>query len=597
MTFNAARPPTHTGKLRGVHLAIVVENKDGDGNPGYRVKVKYPWLSEEEKAYWARIVVPMAGPDRGAYCLPELDDQVLVVFEHGDINRPLVLGALWSKKQEPVEVNASGKNNTKLIKSRSGHRIIFDDTEGAEKITIVDKTRKNKVVLDSVGKIVKIESDGDITIKSAANAIVHGNALKLGTSAKLTARGQQVLVHASSSFELKASRSVVVNGSSVTLNVSNSQAAQVSGTGSGFLGGAAEERPKDQIAEQQSRAGAGAGTDGGGGRSDAGAREASEQEVTRAPEGDAYVLSAEMKAPGGEPLAHERVSIIDPDTGGVLTEVLTDQDGRFATRVPAQKNYHLRLEGEELYHTEQLQDDEIAYLLAVKFFTFARKPLANKRVKITGEGLTVEEATDDEGAIRMHMPAGEYELDLEGVKFRAHTILQMELEAGDPHQFIGGNAYVLSAELKSSGGEPLGFEQVSIIDPQTGAQVGEPVITDADGRLRAMVPDDLKYDLKIHDDGDPVEHRQPSDRELQPLLCVRFLTRDGRPIAHEPVAVRGPGESGQHETDTEGTLLLPTFAGEYEIAIRRRTFRAHTLLASELAADAEIYQFAIEDGA
>ena len=145
-------------KLRGVHLAIVVENTEGDGNPGYRVKVKFPWLNEQEKTYWARIAIPMGGEERGTYFLPEVDDQLLVVFEHGDINRPIVIGALWSKKQEPVEVNESGKNNTKLIKSRSGHRIIFDDKEGAEKVTIVDKTKKNKIVLDSANKLVKIES-------------------------------------------------------------------------------------------------------------------------------------------------------------------------------------------------------------------------------------------------------------------------------------------------------------------------------------------------------------------------------------------------------------------------------------------------------
>jgi len=146
----------HSSKIRGVQLAIVVDNKDGADNSGYRVKVKLPWLSDQESTFWARIAVPMGGPDRGTYVLPEIDDQVLVVFEHGDISRPIVIGGLWSKKQEPVEVNQSGKNNTKLIKSRAGHRIIFGDKEGAEKIVIVDKTQKNKIILDSVNKIVKI---------------------------------------------------------------------------------------------------------------------------------------------------------------------------------------------------------------------------------------------------------------------------------------------------------------------------------------------------------------------------------------------------------------------------------------------------------
>ena len=59
-------------KLRGVWLAIVTDNKD-DGQP-FRVKVKFPWLPGDEKTYWARIAVPMAGPDRGTYFLPEVDD-------------------------------------------------------------------------------------------------------------------------------------------------------------------------------------------------------------------------------------------------------------------------------------------------------------------------------------------------------------------------------------------------------------------------------------------------------------------------------------------------------------------------------------------
>ena len=158
-------------------------------NPGYRVKVKYPWLTEQEKTYWARIAVPMGGNERGTYFLPEVDDQVLVVFEHGDINRPIVIGALWSKKQEPVEINESGKNNTKLIKSRAGHRIIFDDKEGAEKITIVDKTKKNKIVLDSANKVVKIECAGDIEVKAKANVIMHSeHARRSGPRAEFTGK-------------------------------------------------------------------------------------------------------------------------------------------------------------------------------------------------------------------------------------------------------------------------------------------------------------------------------------------------------------------------------------------------------------------------
>jgi uncharacterized protein involved in type VI secretion and phage assembly len=96
-------------KIRGVQLAVVVDNKDGPDNPGYRVKLKLPWLNEQESTFWAWAAVPMGGSGRGTYMLPEIDDQVLVVFEHGDIDRPIVIGALWSKKQDPVEVNQGAR--------------------------------------------------------------------------------------------------------------------------------------------------------------------------------------------------------------------------------------------------------------------------------------------------------------------------------------------------------------------------------------------------------------------------------------------------------------------------------------------------------
>jgi phage baseplate assembly protein gpV len=235
-------------KVRGVRLAIVVDHKDGHGNPGYRVKLKFPWLNEQETSFWARIAVPMAGSDRGTYVLPEIDDQVLVVFEHGEFDRPIVIGSVWSKKQEPVEVNQSGKNNTKLIKSRAGHRIIFDDQDGAESITIVDATGKNKIVLDSAGKVVKIESDGDIEVIAKTNVIVHASALKIGATEGVTGQGRLVLAHAKKTFGIKAASRIAIGGGSTTINVTNAAATSVSGTGSGAVGGAPPEQPKRSAA-------------------------------------------------------------------------------------------------------------------------------------------------------------------------------------------------------------------------------------------------------------------------------------------------------------------------------------------------------------
>ncbi|MDQ3855312.1 MAG: phage baseplate assembly protein V, partial [Chloroflexota bacterium] len=127
-------------------VGLVTNNQDPDGLG--RVKVKFPWLSDEDESSWARIVTPMAGNDRGLYFLPEVDDEVLVAFEHGDVRFPYVLGALWNGKDKPPESNDDGRNDQRTIKSRSGHIIRLDDGDEA-KLEILDKTGNNSIVINA----------------------------------------------------------------------------------------------------------------------------------------------------------------------------------------------------------------------------------------------------------------------------------------------------------------------------------------------------------------------------------------------------------------------------------------------------------------
>src|SRR5437868_30783 len=125
------------GQVNGVVVGIVTNNQDPDGLG--RVKVRFPWLSDTDESTWARVAAPMAGKDRGAYFLPEVDDEVLVAFEHGDPRFPYVLGALWNGNAQPFLTNEDGKNDLRVIRSRSGHTIVLNDKDGEETIEIVDK--------------------------------------------------------------------------------------------------------------------------------------------------------------------------------------------------------------------------------------------------------------------------------------------------------------------------------------------------------------------------------------------------------------------------------------------------------------------------
>ena len=87
----------------GVTLGLVTNNQDPEKLG--RIKVKFPWLSDEDESNWARIITPMAGDDRGMFFLPEVDDEVLVAFEQGDMRFPFVLGSLWNGQDKPPETN------------------------------------------------------------------------------------------------------------------------------------------------------------------------------------------------------------------------------------------------------------------------------------------------------------------------------------------------------------------------------------------------------------------------------------------------------------------------------------------------------------
>jgi|DewCreStandDraft_2_1066082.scaffolds.fasta_scaffold00246_30 uncharacterized protein involved in type VI secretion and phage assembly len=162
---------THNGRYVGVAVGLVTNNRDPDY--GHRVKVKFPWLAEHESA-WARIASPMAGAERGFFFLPEVGDEVLVAFEHGDINYPVVIGMLWNGRDKPPQpagavVSSTGKVNQRILKSRLGHTITLDDSEENPGITIVDKTGKNIIKLDSRTNELTISVEGNLSLNAKGN--------------------------------------------------------------------------------------------------------------------------------------------------------------------------------------------------------------------------------------------------------------------------------------------------------------------------------------------------------------------------------------------------------------------------------------------
>jgi len=153
--------------LSGLVIGIVTDNQDPEGYG--RVKVKYPWLAEDQSSDWARVVTPGGGNKRGLEFLPEVNDEVLVGFELGDIQYPYVLGGLWNGRDAiPERVVEAGQVQKRLLRSRTGHTITLDDSDSGGGITIEDKNG-NKVVLDSASNKLSISVKGDASIEAQGN--------------------------------------------------------------------------------------------------------------------------------------------------------------------------------------------------------------------------------------------------------------------------------------------------------------------------------------------------------------------------------------------------------------------------------------------
>lgn len=182
-----ARVPTGWGGLfYGAYPALVTDVQDPDGQG--RVKVALPWSPDPEGgqyAAWARLATMMAGKNRGSWFIPDVDDEVLVVFAGGDPRHPCVVGALWNGQDTPpASMDGAGRNPIKKLRSRNGVQITLDDTDGQEtliletpggqKATLKDGPGAVEIV-DSNGNSVKLEASG-ITITASAKVTINAGA-------------------------------------------------------------------------------------------------------------------------------------------------------------------------------------------------------------------------------------------------------------------------------------------------------------------------------------------------------------------------------------------------------------------------------------
>ena len=198
----------------GVMIGLVSDNSDPLTQG--RVKVKLPWLADDYASGWARVCFPGAGNERGFYNLPEVGDEVLVMFEQGDVNYPYVIGSLYNGKDkvpdDAVVDGGDGSVVTRTWTSAKKHKMFLSDKSGEEGITItLDgdthffalKKQDDEVRVSSNGKTVVIGKKGIEITSDNGDVVIKGMNVKIEAQTGLELKGTTAKLEGSAQTEIK----------------------------------------------------------------------------------------------------------------------------------------------------------------------------------------------------------------------------------------------------------------------------------------------------------------------------------------------------------------------------------------------------------
>ena len=194
-------PPLDPNRKRvraNMETAVVTDNNDAK-NLG-RIKVRFLWQKENQSTPWIRMAAPYAGSDRGSFFVPEIKDEVLVGFDAGNPERPVVLGSLHHGKAK-ADHWQDDDNLKKGFRTKSGNEILFWDEAGKERIQILGKG-KDGSTSPGFELTLSLEQNGKVTIKS--------NQLEIDGGQKVSINGDQL--------ELEARGNVSIKGKTIKLN-------------------------------------------------------------------------------------------------------------------------------------------------------------------------------------------------------------------------------------------------------------------------------------------------------------------------------------------------------------------------------------------
>jgi len=243
-------------------IGIVTNNKpDGGNHLMGEIKVKYPWLGDNIESGWIRVTSQMGGSGRGMFSLPEINDEVLVAFEHGDVNRPYMIGQLWNgvdkmPSGETGNMVESGKVERRGFYTREGHKVVFNDhgdkkgditvtTVNNHQLTMNDNEEMIEVTTKNKHKFTMHDRDKKITVISTNKHKIEiddsGNTItvtdKNNNHIKIAANDNSIEMKCTGNFTLDAKGKVSISGTA-GVDVKTSAMMNLEATGINTIKGA-----------------------------------------------------------------------------------------------------------------------------------------------------------------------------------------------------------------------------------------------------------------------------------------------------------------------------------------------------------------------
>ena len=241
-------------KLWGVTTGIVLENWNEEQKGKVKVEMNLGTKGKNVSG-WIPVMTPYGGKTYGMYALPEIGSQVVVAFEMGDRDRPMVLGSLWNNKNTIPEETAVEDNHVKRMRTKGGCELLFEEEESKEKIairtpgeltillddenktiTVKDKEQENGIEINTEsGEMVvsaktkvefKLDGTSMLTLDgSAKKCAIKCDTIELQASQTLKMKGQtsnllgaSISVKADSNLSLESSTMASLKGSMVKIN-------------------------------------------------------------------------------------------------------------------------------------------------------------------------------------------------------------------------------------------------------------------------------------------------------------------------------------------------------------------------------------------